>query len=368
MDDATRIKELEAWAAANPDMAYRIAMLGGSLTDFLPSADPAKAQQIQAAMYQQDQENKSWHAGDWAKAGLAAAALGVGGYYAAPYLMGESGAGMAVGEIGGASLANGGFIAGTGGAGASSLSGLAAGAAGASLIPGISNTAALSAAVPLATTGASLYYGNKQAQNANDAVNTASATQAAATDKTIQLQRDQFEYAKGLNQPFFEGSLPGYYSYLDAITGKRQTYTDPATGKQVTTEAFNPAETDAYKWQQSQMEKNTGRTLRALGRSNSTYGMNVMADQNRTLAANEYDKQLGRLADLTNIAKGGASSLTGAGQTYSTNAGNTLTTAANNQANATLAGSQISQNNLYNTIGSIGSGVNTGINLYNALK
>lgn len=130
---------------------------------------------------------------------------------------------------------------------------------------------------------------------------------------------------------------------------------------------FNPTETPAFRWQQSQMEKNTGRTLRSLGRANSTFGMNVMGDQNRNLAASEYDRQLGRLADLTNIARGGASSLAGAASGYADSSGQKIMNNGNNQANASLAGAAIKQQGLYNSIQSGASLANLGLQAYNSM-
>jgi hypothetical protein len=130
--------------------------------------------------------------------------------------------------------------------------------------------------------------------SAEDAQNKAIEQQASASDKALKLQQEQFDYQKSLQDPFFKGSLPSYYNLVDAISGQRQPYADPNyikvvngpnagkyqglngeivdTPPMLQSQAFNPTETDAYKWQQQQMDKNTGRTLRSLGRSNSTYG------------------------------------------------------------------------------------------------
>ena len=254
-----------------------------------------------------------------------------------------------------------------------------------------------------------------------DAQNKALNAQSSASDRALKLQQDQFDYQKSLQDPFFKGSLPSYYNLVDAITGERQTYNDPnaisltqgeiaelnnlyrtqngisnsfeasqqpgwnkysadktwyrdASGNitdqpaQMTSKAFNPTETDAYKWQQQQMEKNTGRTLRSLGRSNSSYGMNVMADQNRNLASSEYDKQLGRLADLTNIARGGASSLAQASTGYTNAAGQNIINMGNSMANASLAGGMLKQNSLYNNQQNGMSLANLGLKAYNAYQ
>jgi len=267
-----------------------------------------------------------------------------------------------------------------------------------------------------------------------DAIKDGSKKQKQASDADLQLRREQLEYQKSLSDPFFKASLPSYYSLVDAITGKRQSYADPNYTKlsaddlrkanyddivlrktsgdpeamqikykdidtylgryrdkqkyneagtyyrdaqgnitdqappMMQSEAFNPTETDAYKWQQSQMEKNTGRTLRSLGRANSTYGMNVMADSNKNLAASEYDKQLSRLADLTNIARGGSSSLASASAGFSTGAGNNLTNQGNNAANASLGIGMANQNKMYNSQQSMNSLANLGLKIYDINK
>jgi uncharacterized membrane protein YebE (DUF533 family) len=92
----------------------------------------------------------------------------------------------------------------------------------------------------------------------------------------------------------------------------------------------------------------------------------LMADQNRNLAASEYDKQLGRLADLTNIARGGASSLAGASTGYTNAAGQNITNMGNNQANASLAGGMLKQNSLYNNQQNGMSLANLGLKAYDA--
>jgi len=266
-------------------------------------------------------------------------------------------------------------------------------------------------------------------ENSADAAGAAADQQAQSSAAALGLQRDQFNYQKSLNEPFYKGSMPAYYQLLSAVTGQPQSYVDPsapgaktltdqeirnaniaAIQKQfpdwtdtqiaiglkhpenlpyqygtdyyrdasgnITTQApasamkstgvWQPTETPAYAWQQQQANKNNSRTLRALGRENSSYGMGEQFKTQQNLAANEYDKQLSRLSDLTNVARGGASTLTQGGNAYSTGAANNLINSGNNQANATLAGGMMQQNNLYNAIGT-GMGVlNTGLKAYNA--
>lgn len=206
---------------------------------------------------------------------------------------------------------------------------------------------------PAALAGVTSAIGGK---TGSGAAGQAAATQQASADKALQLQRDMWEYQKTLNAPFYDKGLKGFDQYASAVTGQ------PGTNGKV----WTPTESPAYLWQQEQANKNNSRTLRALGRENSSYGMGEQFKTQQNLAATEYDKQLGRLADLTNIARGGASALTGASTGYSTNAANNITTSGNNQANAQLAGGMLQQNNLYNGINSTLSGLNLGLKAWNS--
>lgn len=182
-------------------------------------------------------------------------------------------------------------------------------------------------------------YGQVNNASANSAAQQAAARaqqmQQSGADSALNLAREQFEYQKQLNQPFYNRGLQGFDQYASAITG-----TPMANGK-----TWSPTETPAYQWQQQQQDKNLGRTLRSLGRSNSTYGMNVRADANRNLAASEYDRQLNRLASLTDVARGGAASLGNASSNYGNTAGNISLTSGENQANAALASGLMNINN-----------------------
>lgn len=240
----------------------------------------------------------------------------------------------------------------------------------------------------------------------------ASAQQAQAQERALALQRDIYNYQRNIAQPFYAGSLPAYYSLLSAVTGQPQNYADPnymqldseqlknlnaaarkanpslqsdvydinkqwyrgpngeitSTPPQMTAPVWSPTETPAFKWQQSQQEKYLGRNLRTLGRQNSTYGMDALAKAGQNLYASEYDKQLGRLADLTNISRGGASTLANAAAGYGSGAGGNLITMGNNAANATLAGGMLKQNSLYNNMNTMGSMGNLGLKLYDYFK
>lgn len=143
----------------------------------------------------------------------------------------------------------------------------------------------------------------------------AAAAQGSAKRQELALLREQFNYQKELNKPFYDAGLPGFKSYASAITGG----IDPNTGR-----TWTPTTSPAFQWEQQQANKGLNRSLRALGRSNSTFGANATSESNRNLAASEYDRQLGRLADLTNIARGGASSLSNASTNYGARGGSAL--------------------------------------------
>ena len=268
---------------------------------------------------------------------------------------------------------------------------------------------------------------NVAANKAANAASDAAKLQSSASSDALRLESDQFEYQKQLNEPFYNMGLPAARDYASAITGKPQSYADPSyqrmsddeiyalnrrdiqdryAGQSIgnldkfladrpkenkydplktyyrgpdgtisdkapptlTSEAWQPEETNAYKWQQNQMEKNTSRSLRAMGRYNSTYGMDAITKGNRDLASSEYDRQLGRLSDLTNVARGGASSLSALSGQYANNAGNNIVAAGNNQANSMLAGGLIKTNAMNNNVDGLYSLANMGMQYYGNKK
>lgn len=163
----------------------------------------------------------------------------------------------------------------------------------------------------------------------------------------LQLKQEQFDYQRQLQQPFYDEGLPAFRSLSSAVNGT----VDPATGR-----TWTPTNSPAYEWQRQQTEKNMGRKLRALGRENSTFGLNAMTESNRNLAASEWDKQIGRLADMSNIARGGASALAG----ISGNRVNSI----GDYTNGMLAGNLISAQGTNNAIQTGMAGLNTAARLY----
>lgn len=172
-------------------------------------------------------------------------------------------------------------------------------------------------------------------------------TQQAAADREYGLISEN----KEMMRPFYDLGLPAFKSYASAVSGG----IDPNTGK-----AWTPTVSPAYKWQQEQANKATSRSLRALGRQNSTFGMNTIANSNRNLAADEYDRQIGRLADMTNIARGGASQLAGQNQ----NLGSSLVRMGDNKANYQLAMGQLKSEGIGKQNEAAGDAIKTYLSMY----
>jgi len=279
----------------------------------------------------------------------------------------------------------------------------------------VSNSNFLKAAGIIGTGLAGQYFNNQAGAAGAAAGQTALNAQLAGANTAGQLNREQFEYQKLLNEPFYNKGLSAFNQYNSAVTGEK--YIDPnyhkltreegdalnyayrermgipwdaSNGGQTTYNgmpvndpliaayrgpdgtytgqppviSWTPTESPAYKWQQEQANKNNSRTLRALGRENSSYGMGEQFKTQQNLAASEYDRQLGRLADMTNIARGGASALTGASNTYGTQASNNAITSANNTANNALMGGVLAQNNAQNNISNLYGTANLGLKAF----
>jgi len=133
-----------------------------------------------------------------------------------------------------------------------------------------------------------------------------------------------------------------------------------------TVEAYQPTKTPAYEWQLGENTRNLDRTLRSLGRSNSTYGLRAMSDMQSGLAAGEYDKGIARLSGLVDIGQRSA----GAQGSALSDMGNSLSALQmqTGQANANAAYAKgNAQAGLYSGIGgAVGNTIGTGLNLYNA--
>lgn len=158
--------------------------------------------------------------------------------------------------------------------------------------------------------------------------------QSAAKDQqkwdmlALLRQQQMYKEQKRLNEPFYNAGIGSLGSLSAAINGT----VDPNTGR-----SWTPETGAGFKWQEDQLNKNLNKRLSSLGRSDSTFGLNAATDAKRALYASEYDKQLGRLGDMVNIARGGANALSSAAGNYGNNTSGMLGDIGANNSNAKLA-------------------------------
>jgi hypothetical protein len=159
------------------------------------------------------------------------------------------------------------------------------------------------------------------------------ATSAAnqALEKSQGLAAAQQQYQKEQYQPFYDKSLPAFAQYASAITG-----TPDETGK-----IWEPTLSPAFKWQQEQADIANRRSLRAAGRENSTFGMNTLARAKQNLLAQEYDKQLNRLASLSDIGRSTAGALSDISGGYQTRMIPLINQVGENTANNEMFGGML---------------------------
>jgi hypothetical protein len=107
-----------------------------------------------------------------------------------------------------------------------------------------------------------------------------------------------------------------------------------------------------YQYQRDIGEKNLNRALAARGRSNSTFGVNALGEQNRALVAGESQNLYNRIAGLSNLGLGVANTLGQNAMATGTNIGNLYQNAGNAMAQGQLnAGQQ--QASMYSNLGAL---------------
>ena len=170
--------------------------------------------------------------------------------------------------------------------------------------------------------------GQKDALEQNQQAINAQKEMAGASNQTI---RDMYQTGRRDQLPFMTPSLSALPMYQSAILGGPVEYADPRyqaltafdpgyvqgqtryrapdgsiVDKAPTMTANYSTEGDpGFQWRNRQLD----RSLRALGRSNSTYGMQARAD----FAGNEYDRSVNRLATLAGFGQGTAGNVAGQG-------------------------------------------------------
>ena len=196
--------------------------------------------------------------------------------------------------------------------------------------------------------------GEAAEQNQN-AIN-AQKEMAGASNQTI---RDMYNTGRSDQRPFITPSLSALPMYQSAILGGPVSYADPnyqkltsfdpgyVAGKDqyrapdgsivdsapMLSAEYQPQESPGYQWQLQQGQKQMDRTLRSLGRSNSTYGMQQQGNFVQNLNASEYDKGINRLANLAGFGQGTNSNVAGSGNSAAGQIAGVNTTTANSLGN-----------------------------------
>lgn len=174
------------------------------------------------------------------------------------------------------------------------------------------------------------------AKDQNQAALNAQREMAGASNQTI---RDMYSTGRTDQMPFINASLSALPMYQSAITGQAVNYVDPTYTRltpfdsgyvpgqakyrapngtivdkaPMVSSKYNMQESPGYQWQLQQGQKQLDRTLRSLGRSNSTYGMQQQGNFIQNLNANEYDKGINRLATLAGFGQGNVSNVANSG-------------------------------------------------------
>jgi hypothetical protein len=168
----------------------------------------------------------------------------------------------------------------------------------------------------------------------NDALNQnqkAIDEQRLGREESTQTLRGMYMTGRQDQLPFITPSLSALPMYQSAVLGGAVDYADPRyqaltafdpgyvqgqtkyrapdgsiVDKAPTLSANYQLDNDpGFQWRNRQLD----RSLRSLGRSNSTYGMQAKAD----FSGNEYDRSLSRLATLAGFGQGSAGNVAGQG-------------------------------------------------------
>lgn len=228
----------------------------------------------------------------------------------------------------------------------------------------------------------------------------AAEQQDVRAQEGLALQREMYNKGQADFRPFLEagtGALsrlsemnagggiasdPQYQQYLAEMSGM----TDPT---KYLTDSKAVFDNPIYKFQRDEANKNLSRSLRSLGRENSTYGINAMGKQNNQLAVDATNQLIGldnnrfsrlsglagtryasladqynRLRDLAGSGQSAAGMTSNAGSNYGQSASQTLSNLGNNQANATLAGGIMRAGQSQNNFNNLSSLANLGMKAY----
>ncbi|MCR4307650.1 MAG: hypothetical protein NUV80_03745, partial [Candidatus Berkelbacteria bacterium] len=192
-------------------------------------------------------------------------------------------------------------------------------------------------ALGLINAGASIYGANKQ----SDAIEDASAASAAASASALELQKYMYEKGIDLNKPFYDPVVGGKVPDLltSAVTGQ------PSNGV-----SYDYRESPVAKYALEYGGRDLMRGLGARGLAGSGLAPYKMGQLSSEIYANDYDKQIGRLSGLVDMARGTSNTMTNLGQNYATQGANININAGDNLGNAAMASGR-NQASLYSGLG-----------------
>jgi hypothetical protein len=262
------------------------------------------------------------------------------------------GGGITAGTTGGAGLDTSGLaLGGTLGAGVAAGSALSP-AAGVAAMPGAAGLTGIKAVddflsyigTPAGATALSAFGGLAGGYFQGEAAKEAARTQATAAQNALALQREMFDYQKGLLEPYQQAGTAA----LGRLTSVMGLGGQPATGGQQMLE-MDPG----YAFRLGEGMKALERLQAARG--NMLSGGAIKAGQRfaQDVASQEYGSAYNRLANIAGLGQTTGAQLGAAGQQFGTTAGETMA----QQANALAAG-RVGRTSAYT------QGINTAANAF----
>lgn len=152
----------------------------------------------------------------------------------------------------------------------------------------------------------------------------AAKAQARAANNALKLQREMWQTSRSDMMPWLEAGKTALGQYMSQLG-----LGDGATGP---TNAFK--ETPGYQWRVEQGEKGVMNNLAALGMKNSGKALKALESFRQGIAADEYDKWLGRVGGVAGQGQQQANSL---GQ-MSSNAANSMSRSIQDAGEARASG------------------------------
>jgi len=233
-----------------------------------------------------------------------------------------------------------------------------------------------------------------------EAANTAANAARDTSAESNKLQREIYNDTKDRFAPYMAVG-PGALSRMDAMNSgegiasdaQYQKYLAELNGMADPTKYLTDAnaiyDNPIYKFQRDEANKNLSRSLRSLGRENSTYGMNAIGKQNNQLAADSMNQLIGldnskfsrlsglagtryasladqynRLRDLAGSGQAAAGLTSNAASNYGSNVSSTLANMGNTIGNSALLSGQAKSGLLSGIGGASAGAANVGLKAY----